>query len=66
MVSHLVEWWIPYFTGWPPFAIKRPAQRTLGYLPARGARPVPDYLHTGIGLLVLAALATSWLTIAAT
>jgi hypothetical protein len=62
--SHLVEWWIPYFTGWPAVAVGRPKQETTTYLPARGDRPVPDYLHTGIGMLVLAALITSWLAVA--
>ncbi|HEY9378884.1 MAG TPA: hypothetical protein VIQ02_17550 [Jiangellaceae bacterium] len=62
--SHLLEWWIPYFTGRPAFALDRPKQNTATYLPARGNRPVPDYLHTGIGLLVLAALITSWLAVA--
>ncbi len=62
--SHLLEWWIPYFTGRPAFALERPKQDTATYLPARGNRPVPDYLHTGIGLLVLAALITSWLAVA--
>jgi hypothetical protein len=62
--AHLVEWWIPYLTGWPKFALGRPAQQAVGYLPARGDRPVPDYLHTGIGLLVLTALVSSWLGLA--
>jgi hypothetical protein len=63
--SHLVEWWIPYLTGWPAAALQRPKQETSTYLPARGERPVPDYLHTGIGILVLASLITSWLAVAA-
>ena len=62
--SHLLEWWIPYLTGRPAFALRRPKQETATYLPAHGNRPVPDYLHTGIGLLVLAALITSWLALA--
>ncbi len=61
--SHLLEWWIPYFTGRPAFALQRPKQETATYLPARGSRPVPDYLHTGIGLLVFAALITSWIAV---
>lgn len=65
MASHLLEWWIPYLTGWPKFALGRPAQEAAAYLPEHGDRPVPDYLHTGIGLLLLAALTTSWLALAA-
>jgi hypothetical protein len=65
MASHLIEWWIPYLTGWPTFALGRPPQATTRYLPVRGDRPVPDYLHTGVGLLALAALTTSWLAIVA-
>jgi hypothetical protein len=60
MASHLAEWWIPYLTGRPAAALRPPRQETIGYLPARGDRPVPDYLHTGVGLLVLAAFVTSW------
>jgi hypothetical protein len=63
LASHLVEWWIPYLTGWPKAALGRPRQETLGYLPARDDRPVPDYLHTGVGILVIAAFVTSWLAI---
>jgi hypothetical protein len=65
MASHLLEWWIPYLTGRPAAALGRPRQETVGYLPPRGERPVPDYLHTGVGLLVLAALVTSWLALIA-
>jgi hypothetical protein len=64
MTSHLLEWWIPYLTGWPKWALGRPVQNAVGYLPKRGDRPVPDYLHTGIGVLVLASLLTSWLAVA--
>jgi hypothetical protein len=64
MTSHLLEWWIPYLTGWPKWALGRPVQAAARCLPERGDRPVPDYLHTGIGVLVLASLTTSWLALA--
>ncbi|MGC9667545.1 hypothetical protein ACNTMW_13425 [Planosporangium sp. 12N6] len=63
MIGHLMSWWVPYLTGWPHSSTRDKYPTGIPVLPARGNRPTPDLLHTILGLLSVAALATTWLAV---
>lgn len=67
LVSHVVQWWLPYL-GWSTkgqrTGYRRQFTRTLSVLPRAGRDVVPDVQHMVVGMLSTALFGTTvWLAV---
>jgi hypothetical protein len=65
VLNHVLEWWVPYLTGWSPEGVAPPPRSGPAIVPPRPGRPRPDLGHVSLGATALVLLALAWVAVGA-
>jgi len=65
VLNHVLEWWVPYLTGWAPEGVALPQGRGPVVVPRRPGRPTPDLGHVSLGATALVVLSLAWVAVGA-